>query len=40
MIDVSRVKSIAEAVKKENKLFPAEVDRYRPLGFNIKYRVG
>jgi hypothetical protein len=31
---------MAEAVKKEKKLFPTEDDRYRPLGFKIKYRVG
>ena len=35
MIDVSRVKSIAEALKKENRMFPTEGDRYKPLGFNI-----
>jgi len=37
---VTKVQSIAEAVKKEKKLFPTEDDRYRPLGFKIKYRVG
>ena len=31
---------MAEAVKKEKKLFPTEDDRFRPLGFNIKYRAG
>jgi hypothetical protein len=30
---------MAETVKKEKKLFPAEEDMYRPLVFNIKYRV-
>ena len=29
---------MAEPVKKEKKLFPTEDDRFRPLGFNIKYR--
>jgi hypothetical protein len=36
---VSKVQTIAEAVKKEKKLFPTEDDRYRPVGFKIKYRV-
>jgi len=40
VIDASRVLTIAEAVKKEKKFFPTEDDRFRPLGFNIKYRVG
>ena len=39
-IDVSRIQSKAEEVKKEKRLFPTEDDRFRPLGFNIKYRAG
>ncbi len=39
-IDVSRIQLVAEGIKQEKKLFPTEDDRYRPLGFMIKYRVG
>ena len=37
---MSRIQSKAEEVKKEKRLFPTEDDRFRPLGFNIKYRAG
>ena len=36
-IDVSRIKSMAEALKKENMLLPRDIDRYRSIEFAIRY---